>query len=313
LFPLFKDLDVILRDITKPIAQVLTRYLQVNTRPLAALGDEVVFYLSGAQMMQRLLEAGMPVCRPEITAVEERICEIDGLYNIHLALDALDGRGGTPPEGTIVRNDVRFGESGRIFILTGPNRGGKTVFTRAVGLAQVLFQAGLFVPGSHARMSPVEGILSHFPLEEQPSLNAGRLGEEAARINAIFRKVTRRHLVLMNESLSTTSPGEGLYLARDIVRALRMAGARAIYATHLHELGNVAVVNDDTAGESLVASLVAGSERVVEEGDGASVRRTYEIRPGPPQGISHARDIARRYGIELQQLLETLKERNVLS
>jgi len=313
LYPLFRDLDVLMRDITKPIAQILTRYLQVNTRPLAALGEEVVFYLSGVRMMKRLLEAGLPVCRPEIASLEQRVCEIDDLYNIHLALDALDGQGSASGDGAVVRNDIRFGEPGRIFILTGPNRGGKTVFTLAVGLAQVLFQAGLFVPGSRARMSPVEGILSHFPLEEQPSLDAGRLGEEAARIHGIFRLVTRHSLVLMNESLSTTSPGEALYLARDIVRALRRLGARAVFATHLHELGDVAVLNDDTEGDSLVASLVAGSEAVDAPQDGEpSARRTFKIRPGPPQGISYARDIARKYGIELHQILATLKERKVL-
>ena len=215
--------------------------------------------------------------------------------------------------GEVVRNSIHFGDQGRIFILTGPNRGGKTVFTRAVGLAQVLFQAGLFVPGTRARISPVEGILSHFPAEEQPSLDAGRLGEEAGRIHDVFRRITRHSLVLLNESLSTTSPGEGLYLARDIVRAIRMIGARAIYATHLHELGDVAVVNGDTAGDSLAASLVAGSESIAAAGGGEpSVRRTYEIKPGPPQGLSYARDIARKYGIELNQILATLKEREVL-
>jgi DNA mismatch repair protein MutS len=43
-----------------------------------------------------------------------------------------------------------------------------------------------------------------------------------------------------------------------------------------------------------------------------SVRRTYEIKPGPPQGLSYARDIARKYGIELHQILATLKERDIL-
>ncbi len=312
LFPLFKDLDVILAGITKPIAQILTQYLQVNTRPLAGLGDEVVFYLNGVRLMNRLIEAGLPVCRPEIAPVEERVCEIDDLYNINLALDMMNSEEPQPLAGEVVRNSIHFGDQGRIFILTGPNRGGKTVFTRAVGLAQVLFQAGLFAPGTRARISPVEGILSHFPTEEQPSLDAGRLGEEAGRINEVFRRITRHSLVLLNESLSTTSPGEGLYLARDVVRAIRMIGARAIYATHLHELGDVAVVNEDTAGDSLAASLVAGSETVAAAGGEPSVRRTYEIKPGPPQGLSYARDIARKYGIELHQILATLKERQVL-
>jgi DNA mismatch repair protein MutS len=313
LFPLFKDLDVIMKEITKPISQILTQYLQVNTRPLAGLGDEVIFYLNGVRLMNRLIDAGLPVCRPEIAPLEERVCEIDGLYNINLVVDLLDTQGPHSLTGAVVRNDVRFGDEGRIFILTGPNRGGKTVFTRAVGLAQVMFQAGLFVPGSRARISPVEGILSHFPSEEQPSLDAGRLGEEAARIGDVFRRITRHSLVLLNESLSTTSPGEGVYLARDVIRAIRMIGARAIYATHLHELGNVEMINQDTAGDSLAASLVAGSESIASEAGGEpSVRRTYQIRPGPPQGLSYAQDIARKYGIELHQILATLKERKVL-
>jgi DNA mismatch repair protein MutS len=313
LYPLFKDLDIILKDITKPIAQILTQYLQVNTRPLAGLGDEVVFYLNGARMMKRLLAAGLPVCRPEIAPMAERVCELDGFYNINLALDLLAAQGPKPLAKSIVRNSIHFGGQGRIFILTGPNRGGKTVFTRAVGLAQVLFQAGLFVPGTRARISPVEGILSHFPTEEQPNLDAGRLGEEAGRLHDVFRRITRHSLVLLNESLSTTSPGEGVYLARDVVRAIRMIGAHAIYATHLHELGDVARINKDTPGDSLAASLVAGSETIAGAEDGASsVRRTYEIRPGPPQGLSYARDIARKYGIELNQILATLKERRVL-
>jgi hypothetical protein len=313
LHPLFKDLDRILKDVTKPIAQILTQYLQVNTRPLAGLGEEVIFYLNGVRLIRALTEAGLPVCRPEIAPMEERVCEIDGLYNINLAMDLLAAESPESPEGAIVLNDVRFGEQGRIFILTGPNRGGKTVFTRAVGLAQVMFQAGLFVPGSRARISPVAGILSHFPSEEQPALDAGRLGEEAARIGEVFRRITRHSLVLLNESLSTTSPGEGIYLARDVIRAIRRIGARAIFATHLHELGNVDLINEDTEGDSLAASLVAGSESVrAEAGGGESVRRTYEIKPGPPQGISHARDIARKYGIELGQILATLKERKVI-
>jgi DNA mismatch repair protein MutS len=313
LFPLFKDLDRILKDITKPIAQILTRYLQVNTRPLAGLGEEVVFYLNGVRLRNRLAEAGLPVCRPEIAPLEERVCEIDDLYNINLALDLVEADDAVPSPGAIVLNPVRFGEQGRIFILTGPNRGGKTVFTRAVGLAQVMFQAGLFVPGARARISPVIGILSHFPSEEQPSLDAGRLGEEAQRIGEVFQRITRHSLVLLNESLSTTSPGEGIYLARDVIRAIRRLGARAIYATHLHELGDVALINAGTEGDSLAASLVAGCESTPSESDGGeSVRRTYEIRPGPPQGLSYARDIARKYGIELHQLLGTLKERKVL-
>jgi hypothetical protein len=313
LHPLFVDLDYILRETTRPIAQVLTQYLQINTLPLAGLADEVLFYLNGVRLMRRLTDGNLPVCRPDIAPMEDRVCEIDDFYNINMAIDLANSGKEQNLRETVVCNSIRFGGEGRIFILTGPNRGGKTIYTQGLGLAQVLFQAGLFVPGSRARISPVDGIFSHFPTEERPGLETGRLGEEAARIEKIFRHITRHSLVLLNESLSTTSPGECLYLARDVVRALRKLGVRAVFATHLHELGDVDVINQDTPGDSRVASLVAGSEQAVPETGGEpSVRRTFQIKPGPPQGISYARDIARKYGIELQQLLSTLQERKVL-
>jgi DNA mismatch repair protein MutS len=104
--------------------------------------------------------------------------------------------------------------------------------------------------------------------------------------------------VLLNESLSTTSPGEGIYLARDVVRALRLWGSRAVFVTHLHELAeDVAEMNASTPGDSRIESLVAG---IVAEG--SEGQRSYQVKQAPPMGISFARDIARRHGISYEQL-----------
>jgi len=118
-----------------------------------------------------------------------------------------------------------------VFVLTGPNRGGKTTHVQAVGLAQVLAKAGLYVPARAARISPVEGIFTHFPAREHPELDTGRLGEEAQRLRELFAAATSGSLILFNESLSTTSPGESLVLARDLLRALSLLGARAIFTS----------------------------------------------------------------------------------
>jgi DNA mismatch repair ATPase MutS len=192
-------------------------------------------------------------------------------------------------------------------VLTGPNQGGKTTYTQAVGLAHVLAQAGLFVPGERARISPADSIYTHFPVEERPDMESGRLGEEAQRLNDIFTRATRYSLVLLNESLASTSPGESLYLARDIVRTLRVLGARAIYATHLHELAaDCDSLNAETPGDSQIVSLVS----IVQEGGGTGeITQTYHIIPGPPRGRSYARELAARYGISYEQLIEMLRAR----
>jgi DNA mismatch repair ATPase MutS len=191
-------------------------------------------------------------------------------------------------------------------VLTGPNHGGKTTYIRAVGVAQILFQAGLYVPASSARMSPVDAIFTHFPAREDARPGQGRLDAEAERLATIFRGATRHSLILLNEALAGTSALEALDLARGVVRALRLLGARAIYVTHLHELAAaVDDINASTPGDSPVASLVA----LADPGGGPHAR-TFQIQPGPPSGTSFAAEIAEQHGISYEQLAELLQNRD---
>lgn len=314
LHPLFRDLAEIMDQISRPIAQALRRYSRINSRLLVALEVEIAFYLGAVRLIHDLQQAGLPMCRPDIAVINDRVCVLQDLYNINLALHLSDDDEVTHNlREEIVVNDVNFGDDGRIFILTGPNRGGKTTYTQAIGLAQVMFQAGLYVPARSACISPVDAIFTHFAAEERPDLESGRLGEEAKRLSEIFAQATPHSLILMNESLASTSAGESLYLARDIVRVIRSLGARAVFATHLHELAATCdVINDETPGSSRIISMVS-MVRIEENGDGKVARRTYKIIPSPPMGMSYAREIAARYGISFEQLMETLRERNVIA
>ena len=347
--PLFRDLDQVLRSAVRPIADFLSHYARVSSQFLLGLEQELAFYVGAVHFVNRLRDQGLPLCSAEFAPDAECVSQMEGIYNVNLAL-RMGARGDTGTRGRgdaekgssalrvgeggqvgkpvaqedgeqaggthgMVLNDIYFGEEGRVFVLTGPNRGGKTTFTQAVGLAHVLHQAGLLVPAKRARLSPVDAILTHFPMAEEYSRNAGRLGEEAQRLEAIFRRATPHSLVLLNESLFSTSPGESLYLARDVVRALRYLGTRAIFATHLHELAaNVDEINQQTPGTARVASLVATVERAEAEDGGAGrgnadiavASPTFRIEPGPPMGLSYARQIATRYGISFEQLAATI-------
>jgi DNA mismatch repair ATPase MutS len=232
---------------------------------------------------------------------------------VNLALRMANIGGKQKASAVITKNDVDFGLSGRILILTGPNQGGKTTYMVGVGIAQVLAQAGCFVPGDQAQISPVDKIFTHFPLEEKPETDAGRFGEEAMRLGKIFDEVSRNSLVLLNESLSTTNSGESLYLAEDIVKILRRVGARVIYSTHLHELANrVAGLNQSIPGDSLIISLVSSPVEDNSQGPLTEIKRTYKVEIRPPLGQSFAREIAARYGILFEQLEKVLFKRGVL-
>ncbi len=302
--PLFRDLYELLKPTIAAMARSLRQYAQVQAGRLLPLEDEIAFYLGAVAFIRRLQAAGLPICRPEIAPVAERSAKLEGMFNLLLASHRLEAG---QPTDVLVLNDASFGPEGRIFILTGPNQGGKTVYTQAVGMAQLLFQAGLWVPAQKAALSPVDGIYTHFATEEEFNSRQGRLSEEAQHLGEIFKTLTRHSLVLLNESLSSTSPRESFTLSLDIVRALRLYEARAIFATHLHELADdLDKLNSEGQGDSRVVSLVAGIE-AEDASQAEDVTRTFQIKPSPPRGISYARGIAQRFGISYEQLAEQKK------
>lgn len=336
---LFRDLRTLLEATAGPAVAALERYRALGAAKLAHLEPEIAFYLQAVALAARLTEAGLPLCRPEVAPAAERTCRVCGGYNLALALRLMEGRDAGPRR--IVPSDVVFdAQTGRIWILTGPNRGGKTTFIRAVGLIHVLFAAGLPVPGTAARISPVDMIHTHFLAPETAKPGEGRLDEEAERLAEIFSEATPQSLLLLNEVLAGTSQVEALALAVDAVRGLRLLGARCIYATHLHDLAVAADrINDSVPGaDSPVASLVAGIQEAGEDpgpapieirrrgeagtaGEEAGpdpadrgageIRPTFHIVPGPPRMQSFASAIAQQHGISFGQLRERLRERGI--
>lgn len=301
------DLQALLEQAVEPVGRALEQYVSLHVREFAVLEAELAYLLSGAALVDRLRRAGLPICCPEIAPMQERTASLEDAYNVSLALRVLRDQEETGQIG-IVTNDITFDATGgRVWVLTGPNRGGKTTYVRAIGLIQLLFQAGLYVPAARARLSPVDGIYTHFPAQESAAPGKGRLDEEAERLAEIFHEATPASLLLLNEVLSGTSTVEALGLARDALRGLHLLGARAVYVTHLHELATYAdEINLTTEGDGTVGSLVAEVG-----GDGSAHRRTFRVRPGAPQGVSYASEIAEQHGISYRQLRGLLQRRGL--
>ena len=303
---LFRDLGKILNDVIRPINRALSAYTRVNGGSLRAIEPEIAFFVGAAGLVMDLRAQGLPMCKPMLLPVDERRLEARDLYNLDLALRLREQHRGEDLSCHIVGNDARFDDEGRIHILTGPNRGGKTTWMGAIGLLHILTQSGCYAPAACAALSPVDGIYLHFPVEEDPGMESGRLGEEAGRLRAIFRRASARSLVLMNESLASTSAAESHYLARDVLCCLRMLGARAVFVTHLHGLAaDCERINSEVPGDSRVQSLITD----VEE-DADAVRRTFRVLPAPPRGQSYAREVARQYGISFDQLKDLISNRD---
>ena len=254
---------------------------------------EILFYIRWAELTEKILKTGMPMCKPEITSYESRDCSFKGVYNLKLAINKVKGE-----DINIIDNDFEFSDEHRIYILTGPNRGGKTIFTQAIGLAMLLAQWGVYVPAGEAVISPCDNIFTHFPADENDTVDLGRLGEESQRLSKIFETATRHSLLLLNESLATTSVAEGVFIAKDVVRVMRYLGTRAIFNTHMHELAaSVRDINDEVEGDSRAESLITG----VHNGE-----RSFKVFIAPPQGVSYAADIAKKYGVTFEQMKNTV-------
>jgi hypothetical protein len=328
--PLTRDLQKLLAAVVDPVAHAMARHTSTNAQSLDHLEREISFYLNAAALTRKLDAAGLPTCRAEIAPDEDRVTRLTDSYNIGLALRTLADPATAPAPGAhgIVTNAVAFDDDhARVWILTGPNRGGKTTFTRSVGQTHVMVQAGLRAPARGARLSPASSIYTHFPSPESEQLGMGKLDEEAARLAEIFRAATPNSLILLNEVLAGTSAIEALGLATDAVRALRLLGARAIYTTHLHDLpARCDEINASTPGASRVGSLVAGVDTAdtpsTNGTNGASAsphgvitrghRRTFRIFPSPPQSVSYASEIAEQYGISFDQLRRLFEKRGVV-
>ena len=211
-----------------------------------------------------------------------------GFYNMRLSC-AVD---------QIVDNDLDFDCEKNLYILTGANRGGKTTVTQAIGLLHVLAQGGIFVPAKEFSFTPADCIFTHYPADEDKTLDFGRLGEECNRFRELFGQCTENSLLLLNETFSTTSFEEGFFIAKDAVRAILKKGTRCIYNTHMHKLAqDLDGLNEESAKEG--ASYKAASLVALSDGG----QRSFKVKVAPPQGMSYAQDIARKYGVTYDMLV----------
>ena len=222
----------------------------------------------------------------------DRAFVAENLYNPCVALKI---------EEKVVPNDLAFDERAGIYVLTGPNRGGKSVITCALGLAQAMFQLGMYLPADKITISPVDGIYTHFPTGAEDTIDKGRLGEECARLGEIFDCVTPNSLVLLDESLSSTGSFEASYIAEEVLSGLAQIGCRCLFSTHLHEL---AAGIDDLNRRSLATGGVAIDTLVA--GMAGEGKRSFRILRAKPDGKSYARDIADRYGLTYDKIMERL-------
>lgn len=269
---------------------MIRNYYTANTSVFVALLDDIRFLVAGVGFIRTMKEQGFTMCCPTIAEMAEKKCDLEQVYNPILARRNI--------ENTIVSNNFTFDERGRFYLVTGPNHGGKSIFAYSVGMAQALFQLGLYVPAKSAHMSPVTGIFTHFPSSDENNYGKGRLESECARLGEILTKLSDTDMLLMDESFSSTSGLEAGYIASEVLMGIGIIGCGGIFVTHIHDLPQqVEQYNAHPDNKGKIDNLVALMENK-ENGV-----RSYRVERTKPDGLSYARDIATRYGLNLDAIL----------
>ena len=278
-----EEMNRMMSKLSRDMRDILSAYSDVAIINISGLIPEFVYYIRAAEFVEKYTAKGYSFCIPKA----ENKTDIKGFYNIRLAVDM------DKPDD-IVKNDMSFDNTKRIYILTGANRGGKTTLTQGIGLLFLMAQGGIYTPADSFGFEPVDSIYTHFPADEDKTTDLGRLGEECIRFKEIYDNSTSDSLILLNETYSTTSFEEGYYIAKDSVRALLKKNVRMIYNTHMHKLGqDIDDINsDDTPGKAV---------SIIMRTDGS--KRSFKVELAPPEGISFASDIAKKYGVTYDQLI----------
>jgi DNA mismatch repair protein MutS len=174
-------------------------------------------------------------------------------------------------------------ESGRLWLITGPNMSGKSTFIRQVALLTLLAHAGSFVPARAATIGIVDRIFTRVGASDELSRGQSTFMVEMTEAANILNNATSRSLVILDEIGRGTSTYDGVSLAWAITEHLHDAiGCRALFATHYHELAQLA--------DSL--THLRNYHVLVEEAQ-QSIVFLHRIAPGSAE---------RSYGIHVAQL-----------
>ncbi|MFM9109590.1 MAG: DNA mismatch repair protein MutS, partial [Prochlorococcaceae cyanobacterium] len=269
-------------------ARAAQREYELFTALRTAVGEQAALIRAAARRVAELdalaslaeVAAAMGYCRPEIGAGRE--LEIEA--GRHPVVEQLLA------DGSFTANDLSLGggdpERPDLIVLTGPNASGKSCYLRQSGLLQLMAQIGSWIPARSARLAIADRIFTRVGAVDDLASGQSTFMVEMAETANILHHATARSLVLLDEIGRGTATFDGLAIAWAVAEHLAGGiGARTIFATHYHELNELAQLMANVANAQVLVEETGDALVFLHRVVGGGASRSYGIEAARLAGV----------------------------
>ncbi|WNN91968.1 DNA mismatch repair protein MutS [Gloeocapsopsis dulcis] len=270
----------------------------------AQLRSEVAEHAELIRNISRAVAAADVLCGLAEVAVYQGYCRPEMLQGREITVG--DGRHPVVeqslPAGFFVPNSARLGNAASnqfpdLIILTGPNASGKSCYLRQVGLIQLMAQVGSFVPASSAQLGICDRIFTRVGAVDDLATGQSTFMVEMNETANILNHATSRSLVLLDEIGRGTATFDGLSIAWAVAEYLATEiQARTIFATHYHELNELASILPNVANYQVTVKELPDQIIFLHQVQPGGADKSYGIEAGrlaglPPVVIQRAKQV----------------------